>query len=63
MWILCENKLCSSEAHEAPLAKGMFPFQMMGNLSIFVILRGEMAEPRNRLEIETTYFSPFIVRY
>jgi hypothetical protein len=41
----------------------MFPFQMMGNLSIFVILRGEMVEPRNRLETETTYISPFIVRH
>jgi hypothetical protein len=41
----------------------MFPFQMMGNLFIFVILRGEMVESGSRLETETTYIFPFIVRY
>lgn len=57
------SSVCSSEAHEAPLTKGMFPFQMMGNLFIFVILRGEMVESGSRLETETTYIFPFIVRY
>jgi hypothetical protein len=41
----------------------MFPFQMMGNHFIFGILRGEIVESRRRLESETTYISPFIVRY